>query len=375
MNDFLHRLLQVVGRETSVPRLALFDYDELSDTFDLLYFCGYPAHSRSDLRRAIRSMDTRRALQQREPYAVGDSETKLLVPLYFQETLEALLLLERPSEPLVQDGRLAPLLPLVSRFLGLFLSSLRLPVNQRRRVLAARDLEKAREIQLSYLPVEYPTTDRYEIFGYNQSAALVGGDYFDYFSDRVGSIQCVVADACGHGLSAALIMSTFRGLLHSEVRREGDLPTLFTRLNEQVFCGAGQIQYLTGVFLDYDEERTELKYSNAGHFEPLLVHADGSFSSLDGGGLPLGMFQHSAYEVRSRRVQPGDLLVLFTDGLAELRNGADEFFGVEGILEAATPCRHLSLRDVAAKVLEAAARFSSDPHPDDDLTLFLMRFR
>jgi sigma-B regulation protein RsbU (phosphoserine phosphatase) len=375
MNDFLHRILQGVGTHLAAPRLALYDYDELSDTFDLLYFYGYPADARSELRRRMHAIDPRRALRQREPYAADASGTAIVVPLHFQDDLEAILLVERPGRAIADDRRSATLLPLVSRFLGLFLSSMRLPMNQRRRVLAVRDLEKAREIQLSYLPVEYPTADRYEIFGYNQSAALVGGDYFDYFSERTGSIQCVVADACGHGLAAALIMSTFRGLLQAEVRRAEELPTLFSRLNARVFSGAGQIQYLTGVFLDYDESAAELRYWNAGHFEPILLHADGTHTSLCGGGLPLGMFEDSRYEMCSSRIAPGDLLVLFTDGLAELRNADDQFFGIEGILDATLPSRHLPLRDVATHVLDAAGRFCRDENPDDDLTLFLMRFR
>lgn len=237
------------------------------------------------------------------------------------------------------------------------------------------DLERAREVQLSYLPAEYTVTDRYEIFGYNQSSALVGGDYFDYFSQHKGSIQCVVADACGHGMAAAIIMSTFRGLLHAEVQRLDELATLFTRLNQQLYAAQARLQYLTAVFLNYREEPGELEYLNAGHFDPLVLRAGGTSSWLPGGGPPLGMFRDSNYEVMSCRVQPGDLLVLFTDGLVELRNTADEFFGAERVLETALSMRTLPLRDLAREVFASAAGFSSSPQPEDDLTLFLMRLR
>jgi len=129
------------------------------------------------------------------------------------------------------------------------------------------------------------------------------------------------------------------------------------------------------VFVDFDEGAGELRWCNAGHFEPLLVHGDGTTTSLPGGGLPLGMFEGSAYAMDSRRVATNDLLVLFTDGLAELQNDRDEFFGTDGILGAIVPRRDQPLREIAASVLETAARFHRAAHPDDDLTLFLMRFR
>src|SRR5262249_45717900 len=145
----------------------------------------------------------------------------------------------------------------VSKFLGLVMSSGRLPINQRG-LIDASDLQKARQIQLSYLPSEKLSTERYEVYGHNQSSALVGGDYFDYFRTRERSLQCVLADACGHGLSAALIMSTFRALLHAELTRQTESAsappgTLFDAVNQSVHAGGSILQYLTGVFLDYDE--------------------------------------------------------------------------------------------------------------------------
>ena len=375
MNDFLRRFLQVISSAFSVEHAALFDYDEISKTFDLLYFHGYHDRARSGLRERLHRMDMKPALEQREPYWSDDSHLHLLIPLYFQKTLEAVLLLESGSPPLHLDATRLSSCRLVSRFLGLFMSSNRLPVNQRPELTSLSDLERAREIQLSYLPSEHPTTDRYEIFGYNQSSALVGGDYFDYFRQKENSIQCVIADACGHGMAAALIMSSFRGSLHSEVLRVHQLSSLYTGLNQQLYSSGELVQYLTSVFFEYREEEEEIRYLNAGHFEPLIVHPNGALEQLPGGGPPLGMFRDSAYEASAVRVQAGDILVLFTDGLTELTNAKEEFLGVEGIQRAVVELRHLPLRELAKGVLNKAAQFSHKAQPDDDLTLFLMRFR
>ncbi len=184
---------------------------------------------------------------------------------------------------------------LISRFLGLFLSSNRLPGNQKQDVLSPTDMERAREVQLSYLPSQNPVTDRYETYAHNESSSLVGGDYFDYFCNQDNSIQGVVADACGHGLAAALIMSTFRGVLHSEVQRGLEFGDLFNRLNRQLYNTGQVLQYLTVVHFEYDVKTGVLRHFNAGHFDPVIIHRNGSNSRLSGGGPPLGMFQNSSY--------------------------------------------------------------------------------
>ncbi len=375
VNDFLNRFLKTIGDTFSVSCLALYDYDDSADYFDILYWFGYRLGSRSELRRKLFTLNIREALTQREPFWSDDSRKQFLIPLYFRDTLEAVLLMECGDQTFDLDEARVAACKLVSRFLGLFMSSSRLPVNQRQGLLAVSDLERAREVQMSYLPSEHPVTERYEIYGYNQSSALVGGDYFDYFRQRENSIQCIVADACGHGLAAALIMSTFRGLLQSEVQRSSEFTELFTKLNRQLYHEGEVLQYLTAVFFDYDEEREELHYFNAGHFDPLAIRPDGTSSRLSGGGPPLGMFAHSTYSMQTCRMSAGDLLLLFTDGLAELRDAGDQFFGVDGILQAVVEQRTVSLKELAREVLARAARFSYKPQPDDDLTLFLMRFR
>src|SRR4030095_9410412 len=198
MNDFLNRFLKAIAGAFLVPPLVLYDYNESEDLFEFLYFRGYPSDARAELSMRLHTIDLRRALKERDPFWLDHTCRSLLVPLYFQEVLEAVLLLERPAQELeieLDDCRLASC-RLVSRFLGLFMSSIRIDANAgiRENLAAQTDLQRAREVQLSYLPSDYHATDKYEIYGYNQSSVLVGGDYFDYFCQREQSIQCVVAD-------------------------------------------------------------------------------------------------------------------------------------------------------------------------------------
>jgi serine phosphatase RsbU (regulator of sigma subunit) len=375
LNEFLERALPPIAGLFGTTRTMLIDYHENTRHFDLMHFAGYSESSRFALQHRLRGMELERAVKQKDPFVGAVDPALLYVPLYFTETLEALLVLES-ADAVVLTSETREALLTASKFLGLVMSSSRLPINQRG-LIDASDLQQARQIQLSYLPSGKLSTDQYEVYGFNQSSALVGGDYFDYFRGREHSLQCVLADACGHGLSAALIMSTFRALLHSEISRRaepGSPGALFDAVNQSVHGGGSVLQYVTGVFLDYDERLKRIRYTNAGHFEPLLVRMKGSVQELPGGGPPIGMFKQSAYPTLESDVESGDLLVLFTDGLVDLHDMKNEFFGEDRVRRAVTAMRDRPLTDIASYLLAEGMEFSAAPHPEDDLTLFFVRF-
>jgi serine phosphatase RsbU (regulator of sigma subunit) len=371
LNAFLARVIPEVSAAFGASRGMLLDYRENTGRFDLLYFAGYSEQARFELQRRLREMDLAKAVEQKQPY-MGPNSGTMFLPLYFMEILEAVIVIETDGAIELTPERLR-IAAIVSRFVGLLMSSNRLSINQTG-VIDFDDLERAREIQQSYLPVPHVTSDHYEFYGYNQSSNLVGGDYFDYFTPREKALQCVLADASGHGLSAALIMSSFRASLRSEIQRGTDFSALFTVLNQSVHSDGSIAQYLTGVFFDFDETDGGLRYINAGHYDPAIVGRDGSIARLTGGGPPLGMFENSRYPTGAAKVQTGDLMVLFTDGFTDIRNSSDELFGEERILDGVASNRNAPLKEIADALLSEGIAFSATPEPEDDLTLLLLRF-
>src|SRR3989449_916667 len=349
LNNFLESAIPEISAVFGASRGILLDYRENTGRFDLLHFAGFSEQARFELQRRLGEMDLAKAVEQTQPYMGESKPGVMFLPLYFMETLEAVIVVESDGiiELTPQRMRIAAI---VSRFVGLLMSSNRLSINQNG-AIDFDDLERAREIQQSYLPAPSMASDHYELYGYNQSSRLVGGDYFDYFTPREKALQCILADASGHGLSAALIMSSFRASLRSEIQRGTEFAGLFSVLNQSVHSGGSIAQYLTGVFFDLDEASGRLRYVNAGHYEPAVVGSDGSTGRLSGGGPPLGMFKNSKYPTGAAKVESGDLLVLFTDGLTDLRNQSDEFFGEERILDSVASNRHAPLREIAKVVL------------------------
>jgi serine phosphatase RsbU (regulator of sigma subunit) len=372
LNEFFESAIPPLAESFGTDRAILVDFRENTGHFDLLLWVGYPTQSRFDLQRRIGEMDLRRAIAEKDPFFAGNQQRIVVLPLYFMTTLEAVIVFEAEA-PIELTPARREVAKIISKVIGLLMSSNRLSINKTGSVDFS-DLERARQIQRTYLPADNLQTDHYEVFGYNQSSALVGGDYFDYFRLRENSIQCVLADASGHGLSAALIMSTFRALLHAEIDQWHDCAELFSVLNRSVHSGSSIVQYLTSVFLDYDEKTRLLRYINAGHFDPAVVRADGTIERLKGGGPPLGMFGNSVYCAAQAEIGCGDLMVLFTDGLTDLRNASDDFFGEERILESVQRHRRQPLQEIASVLLNDGKSFSAVPQPEDDLTLFLLRF-
>ncbi len=373
LNEYMGGILPSVASVFSTRRISLIDYYENTDHFNLLFFEGYPADARYRLQRSFGEMEIQRALLEREPFLSAKAPQYLIIPCYFRDILEAAIVLENEGPVEITPQRREWAL-MVSRFLGLFMSSTRLEVNKGQQ-FDPHDLNRARQIQLNFLPKKPPQTYRCEVYGLNTSSKLVGGDYFDYFEPQQGSVRCILADACGHGMAAALTMSNFRGLIQSEILRHRDLPALFEHLNSMLHLDDELIQYLTGVLLSLEEVSGRLEYVNAGHYEPIVIAPDGTVRTLPGGGPPLGMFKTAKYPVGQVHLHSGDLVALFTDGLVDIQNPAKEYFGVEGILSYLKETRNSSLEGVANHLLTRAREFSGANEFEDDVTIFLLRVR
>jgi phosphoserine phosphatase RsbU/P len=236
-----------------------------------------------------------------------------------------------------------------------------------------QELSIAREIQLSFLPAKPPQLNGFEVAGLNIPSRLVSGDYYDFIRIVDGQWGLVVGDVSGKGIPSSLIMASFRASLLAEIRNNYAIRTIMAKVNQLLWESTDDHQFVTAFYGVLDEKRRILTYCNAGHNPVILIRADGSAQKLETGGLILGAFSDSVYWENFVQILPDDLLLLYTDGVTEIYNEAEEEYGVDRLQSLATLNRHRSAKEITLLVKDQILDFAADKTPQDDFTLVVLK--
>jgi len=231
-----------------------------------------------------------------------------------------------------------------------------------------REIAEARAIQEKLLPREIPQAAGYELAGAWQSARIVGGDYFDILSLEEETLGICIADVAGKGMPAALLMSNLQAAVRGLASPSLAPNLLCARLNTLVYRNTATDRFITFFYAQLDGAARRLTYANAGHNAPFVMHRDGTHERLHAGGGVLGVFEGQNYALGAVQLQPGDRVVLFTDGVTETCGPAEEEFGEVRLLGLLAEHRTLSAHKLQEKILAAAAEFNCG-HWTDDATL------
>src|ERR687893_750968 len=203
-------------------------------------------------------------------------------------------------------------------------------------------LEVARQVQLELLPASDPKLEGFDICAYNFSTEEVSGDYYDWVSIYEDQIGIVIADVSGKGVPAALLMAFLRASLRSAIHI-GYAPHIsMAKVNYLLWESIERNQFVTAFYGVLDASNKTLAYTNAGHNPPLLMDADGTARFIERGGLPLGMFRDTRYYEYYQAIEPGQILVLYTDGATEANGAGGEEYGRDRLEAAVRAGRHLS---------------------------------
>ena len=236
-----------------------------------------------------------------------------------------------------------------------------------------QELSIAREIQLSFLPAKPPQLNGFEVAGLNIPSRLVSGDYYDFIRIVEGQWGLVVGDVSGKGIPSSLIMASFRACLLAEIRNNYAIRTIMAKVNQLLWESTDDHQFVTAFYGVLDEQRHILTYCNAGHNPVILIRADGSALRLETGGLILGAFSDSVYWENFVQILPDDLLLLYTDGVTEIYNEAEEEYGVDRLQSLATLNRHRTAKEITLLVKDQILDFAADKTPQDDFTLVVLK--
>ena len=243
----------------------------------------------------------------------------------------------------------------------------------RRREEAAerRELAEALKIQQRLLPQQVPQIDGWELAVSWQPASGVGGDCFDMI--RLGDTRLAIsiADVVGKGIPAALLMSNLQAAVRAFASEAVEPQALCHQVN-RILCGnIAEGRFISFFYSVLDAPTGVMTYTNAGHYLPMLVRADGTVERLGAGGPVLGVLSDAEYEQAHVGIGPGDRLVMFTDGLTEARSAADEEFGEERLLDAAVAHRACSAPALQARLADSVATFTGG-RLQDDATLIVL---
>jgi serine phosphatase RsbU (regulator of sigma subunit) len=247
---------------------------------------------------------------------------------------------------------------------------------ERMEQLLARDLEQAGEIQRGFLPLRVPTVDGIELAGHNAACRSVGGDYYDFFTYADGRVAVVLGDVAGKGMAAALLMSDLRARVQVLAGGPGLLGEMMSNLDRMVSFQCPSNRFISLFFSVLDPRTGEMTYCNAGHNPPLLIRAGGSAERLEGGGTVLGMLPEIGYEAKTSRLGRGDLFAVFSDGVTEAVNQADEEFGEQRLIDLLASIRDSESATAAAaveRVVRAISEWTAGTPQADDITVAVAR--
>lgn len=254
-----------------------------------------------------------------------------------------------------------------------FLQILRHVVNRRLEAVHYEWIvRETRDIQTSILPREMPTYRDYDIFGTSLPADVerVGGDLFDFIAIE-GSMAAVVADASGHGLPAALMARDIRTAVHMAIIGEIKPTRMIARIN-RIVCDQAPLGRFISLFYGEVDQLNQMIYTVAGH--PGLHVSDDGVRELREGGPVLGINPDAVYARGVCRIDPGDMVCITTDGVAEARNSAGDLFGEERLRSILVDNRALDAREITRILLDEVHAFT-DGEQDDDQTVVVVKRR
>jgi phosphoserine phosphatase RsbU/P len=247
------------------------------------------------------------------------------------------------------------------------------------RVVMKRDLEIARDIQRWLLPATPPQVRGLSIAFATRPANTVAGDFYDVFArPQVDSSEphflFAVADVAGKSIPAALLMATFQASLRTLSETSSSLPVLVTGMNRYA-CTNSQsgLRFTTAFLAEFDPATRAVTYINAGHNAPILRRSSGPIERLSNGGLPLGMWTDKAYESGDVTLQPGDWLVIFTDGVVEAENNRQEEYGESRLLSVLHLGATATPDELLRRVMSDLDAFVGQTPQHDDVTCMLVK--
>ncbi len=323
----------------------------------------------------VRDAQLDEAFAERQSIVQQQIRSMLAVPLQTDTRVIGLIYLDSPHfvHEFTKDD--LNLLTVMANIAAIRIEHARLAEVEQAEKMLANELQQAAEIQRRLLPEKAPVLPGVDIAGYNASCHTVGGDYYDFLPYPDGRVGLLVADVAGKGMPAALMVSSLQARVQVLFEEYTGLASRVTRLNRIIHTSCPNNRFITFFLGVLDPATGEMTYCNAGHNPPLLVRANGSVENLETTGLILGILPGSEIAQSTCKLNRGDLVVLFSDGVTEAsRVDADEEFGEERLGQILRECAAEPAAEMISTVIRKLTEFTSGAPPADDITLVVAKY-
>jgi len=236
-----------------------------------------------------------------------------------------------------------------------------------------RELALASEIQQRFQPTAPPHILGYELQGISFPCYEIGGDYYDFIEREDGRLVIALGDVSGKGTAAALLMSSLHAAIHAQSASHNSLVATISAVNRYLADNIPANRFVTLFYAELDPESGSLAFLNAGHNPPLIVHAAGTVEQLASGGLPLGIKPDAEYREGRTQMQPGDVLVIYSDGVTEAVSPTGEEFGPTRLYEVVSRNVEASAAGIRDRIESSLTKFAQGTSAADDITLVIVK--
>lgn len=300
---------------------------------------------------------------------------RLVVPIIDRGNLTAILLLGEKVSGYRYGPEDLQLLATLANQLAVAFTNAVLYQDALEKQKLEEELNVARQIQLQLLPSSLPQGGNFSFAAFSHPSRQVGGDYYDFFPLPEGKLGIVIADISGKGVGAALLVSQLQAILRAEVRDRNPMSTILTNTNALITESTASDRFATLFYTEFDPENLTLTYCNAGHNYPIIIHRDGRIDHLETGGTVLGISAKTHYEIGDATLHEDDVVLFYTDGLADVVNPEGEQYGETRIMDFLASHRHLGPEELKNKLVRDVSQFSLGAIGFDDMTMVILKIR
>ena len=300
-------------------------------------------------------------------------DIKLILPLVENDQLLGFLALTGKISGLNFTNEELNLLIVLSNQFVTALTTARFYVEALEKRRMDEELNMARQIQADLLPKELPDNEHFSLAAYSKPSRTIGGDFYDFVPIDENRFGLIIADGCGKGLPAAMLISQIQAMMKSEINNGNEIQQILENVNKMVVRYTPKDKFVTLFYGVYDQSNNQFEYATAGHNYPIWLRNSGQFETLCQGGPALGLIEKANYNTGTISLSPNDVVLFYTDGVTETMDDAKEQYGEERLNDLLAQTRHLSSQKIVDEILDDLNDFNNDEALQDDRTILVLK--